>query len=181
MKKMSFCTPRHAWKWIDLSQILLAIAKIAMMFHSETLQATSLLLINLNYKKKNLENAVSRQELPKICLVAIVQTWFSQKSKQIMNRLDPLEINQELNANKLNVILAMPTLFGWTKMKNWVWVSSKNTQPLKKKNKEKTQYHHILINLTDLIHKNNLKAMTIFAQSMTNFYIIWTSKILRRK
>lgn len=181
MKKIFFCTPKHAWKSIDLSQILLAIAKIAMMLHSETLQATSPLMINLNNKKKNLENAVSPQEPPKICLVAIAQIWFSQKSKQTMNRLDPLEINQELNANKLNAILAMLTSFGWTKIKNWVWVSSKNTQSPKKKNKEITQYHRILINLTGLIHKNNLKAMTIFALSMTNFYIIWTSKILRRK
>jgi hypothetical protein len=35
-----------------------------------------------------------------------------------MNRLDPLEMSQELNANKLSAILAMPTLFGWAKMKN---------------------------------------------------------------
>jgi hypothetical protein len=74
--------------------------------------------MNLNNKKKNLENAVSRPELPKICLVAIAQIWFSQKSKQIMNRLDPPEMSQEWKANKLSAILAMPTLFGWAKMKN---------------------------------------------------------------
>ena len=151
MKKITFYIRRRAWKWIGPSQILLAIAKIATMFHSETLQATSPLLMNLNNKKKNLENAVSPQELRKICLVAIVQIWFSQKSRQIMNRLDPLEMSQELNANKLSAILAMPTLFGWAKMKNWVWASSKNTQSLKKKKKEITQYHQILINLTGLI------------------------------
>jgi hypothetical protein len=60
-------------------------------------------------------------------------------------------MSQELNANKLSAILAMPTLFGWAKMKNWVWASSKNTQSLKKKKKEITQYHQILINLTGLI------------------------------